>query len=346
MEFNPEEVAIIFSPDMKTFAERVYESLSVKLGEQQRPHARPVMLGESLFNSDEWYEQIPTNVRKRHVYVIHPFTEEFVYSPNDGLVQLLLIGDALRRSSAGYVTYILPHISYQRQDRMTKPREAISAKVIFDTIKATTEPLPFGIVTFDMHADQIQGFGNFPLDHLPAAPLFVRYFSTIDDPKIFVVVSPDTGGAKRARRMAEKLNGGDKIAIVDKKRPEPGKAEVMYVIGKEIIVGRPCIMIDDIADTGGTAISAYHALKENGAGDVFFCATHAIFSQDKKMPERKTEEEFRKSGMKVVVTDTIPRDPSYYEMNKHWLDVVSVAPTVAEIIYRIQTGGSVSQLYE
>ncbi len=368
MKFDLDDVAVLYSPSMETFANSVSSYLTAKLEGSERSKFALGQIRADWFNSNEWDIQIMNNVRERHAYVIHAFTgENGRYSPNDGLMALYLIDNALRLSSAREITYILPHIPYQRKDHMDKPRVPISAKRTSQMIMDPAYPIPTRVVTFDMHSGQIQGFFPFPVDHLNASPLFVRYFkkqpqveelvvagvlrngetygnikSSEDD---FTVISPDAGGAQRARYMAKKLNNNE-IALIDKRRPEPGMAEVMHVVGKENIAGKPCIMRDDIVDTAGTAIGGAYALTESGATAKYLCATHGILSQDRKKPERVTEEEIRKSGLKVVITDTIPRPQSYLDANKDWLTVLSVAPMVAESIYLIQTRGSISELID
>jgi ribose-phosphate pyrophosphokinase len=259
-------------------------------------------------------------------------------------MNLYLIDDALRRSSVEKITYVLPHIPYQRKDRMDKPRVPISARRTVQMVIDTNYSIPTRIVTFDMHAGQIQGFVSFPLDHLNASPIFVDYLRQLSDPDTFVIVSPDTGGVTRARHMAKKLNNNE-IVLVDKRRPAPGEAEVMHIVGEEIVKDRPCVIRDDIADTGGTACKAANALREAGATYIYLCATHGVFSRQKNNG-RTAEEEFRKSGIKVITTDTIPRSEDYIEANKDWLTVLSVVPMTAEAIYRIQTRGSLSELIE
>lgn len=341
IEFDLDEVAIIYSPDFEDFAERVRKALAE---ECKRDGIEFGKIHVRYFNNGEIYPRILMNVRERHAYVLHTFTgEDHKYNPNSGFMCLYLIDDALLRSSVREITYVLPHVPYQRQDRRKESRTPISAqraiRMLLDPGKVIKR-----LVTFDMHAGQIEGFVNYdPVDPLNAAPLFVDYFKNHQEADNFTIVSPDAGGADRARYMARKLNNNE-IALIDKRRPEAGVAEVMYVVGRENVSGRPCIILDDMIDTAGTAIKAAEAIRKEGAADVYLCATHPVMSLDKRTPDIPTEEKLRKSGMKVITTDTIPRSREYLEENKDWLTVLSVADRAAEAIHIIQTRGSISEL--
>lgn len=367
MKFHEEEVALLYAQDFADFSHKVYNSLREKIdsGNNSNPllsvlhrwgkkslqyiglDLEELTLGKiqiNYFNNDESDIAILDNVRGRHVYVLHTFTgPDGEYSANDGFMNLYLVDDALRRSSAREITYVLPHIPYQRQDRMNKPRVPISAKRTLSMLVPPDSKVPTRLVTFDMHVGQIQGFVNDPLDHLNATNLLVDYFMQMPDPFDVTIVSPDAGGVERVRHMAKKMKTRH-IAIIDKRREGPGQSEVMNIVGRENINGKRCIVRDDLVDTGGTAVNTAYALWDAGAKEVYLASTHPLFSQNKKKPELNTEEELRKSRMKVVAADTIPKPPEYLHAHSDWLTVLSVAPMTAEAIYRIETRGSISEL--
>lgn len=247
---------------------------------------------------------------------------------NDNLMELLIMIDAMKRASAGRISAVIPYYGYARQDRKAKARDPITAKLVADMLVAAGADR---VVTMDLHAAQIQGYFTIPVDHLVGLPLLGKYFAK-EDPKNLVIVSPDHGSVPRARNMAEPL--GCPIAIVDKRRPEPNKSEIMNIIGE--IEGKNCILVDDMIDTAGTITNAANALKDLGAKSVKACATHAVLSGPaiERIESSAIEE--------LVLLNTMPIPP---EKMLDKMKVLSVAPIFAEAIYRIHTNGSVSKLF-
>ncbi|HEY8393736.1 MAG TPA: ribose-phosphate pyrophosphokinase [Thermaerobacter sp.] len=276
------------------------------------------------FANGEIRVSVNESVRGADVFVIQPTC----HPPNDTLMELLVLLDALKRASAWRVNAVVPFYGYARQDRKTRPREPITAKLVANLLTVAGADR---VVTMDLHAGQIQGFFDVPVDHLTAVPLLADYFAkkNLERP---VVVSPDHGGVPRARDLANRL--GVPIAIIDKRRPEPGVAEVMSVVGD--VEGRTAIMIDDIIDSGGTIRQGAEALIALGAKAVYACCTHAVFSGNalERLAEAPIEE--------IVVTDTIPL-PAGAERAR--VRVLSVAPIFGEAIIRIHEDLSVSRLF-
>ena len=244
-------------------------------------------------------------------------------------MELLIMVDACKRASAHSITAVVPYYAYARQDRKTRGREPISAKLVANLMETAGIDR---VVTVDLHAGQIQGFFDIPVDHLAAAPVLAEYFeeANLEDP---IVVSPDLGGVTRARILADRLHTS--IAIIEKRRPEPGKAEVMNLIGD--VKGKSCIMIDDIVDTAGSLCEGAKALHKFGAKAVYACCSHAILSDPavKRINESYIE--------KLVITDTIPL-PADKQSPK--IVVRSLADTIGDVIVRIQSHRSVSQLFK
>jgi ribose-phosphate pyrophosphokinase len=245
-------------------------------------------------------------------------------------MELLLCIDALRRSSAKNITAVIPYFGYARQDRKVAPRTSISAKVVSNLI---TNAGANRIVTVDLHAGQIQGFFDIPVDNLFTTPLFARYIKKKFKSKNLVCVSPDVGGVQRTRGLATKIKAD--LAIIDKRRPAPGKSQVMNIIGE--VKGKNCIIVDDIIDSGGTIVNAVEALKKAGAIDVYVFITHAVLSGE-------AAEKIKKSKIKkLIITDTI--DNSFKIKNNSKIEVISIAPLMAEAINRISNSTSVSDLF-
>jgi len=267
---------------------------------------------------------INDNVRGNDVFVV-----QSTCSPvNDNLMELLIIIDALRRASARRITAVIPFYGYARQDRKTRGREPITAKLVANLITVAGAGR---VLTMDLHAGQIQGFFDVPVDHLSAAPILADYFSAKGLENV-VVVAPDLGGVTRARDMAHKLKAP--IAIVDKRRPEPNVAEVMNIVGK--VEGRTAIMIDDMIDTAGSICQAARALMDKGAKEVYACCTHPVLSP----PALQRIEESPLT--EVVVTNTIPvRNGSPGSK----IRVLSVAELLGNAILRIHEDRSVSALF-
>jgi ribose-phosphate pyrophosphokinase len=281
------------------------------------------------FSDGEVQVKIQESVRGMDVFVVQP-----TCSPvNEHVMELLIILDALRRASARRITCVMPYYGYARQDKKIKPREPVTAKLVADLI---TQSGANRILAIDLHADQIQGFFNLPVDHLFAGPLIADYLikRKLYDRDV-VVVSPDVGGVTRARALAETLDSD--LAIIAKRRPEPNKAEVMAVvtiIGD--VRGRTAVMIDDMIDTAGSITQGAGALMRMGARNVVACCTHAVLSG--RAVERLREAPIEE----IVVTDTIPIPE---DRRLSHMTVLSVAPLLAEAIDRIHQDASVSELF-
>ena len=280
----------------------------------------------SRFNNGETQVMINESVRGRDVYIIQPTSQPV----NDSLIELLIMIDACKRASAHSVTAVVPYYAYARQDRKTRGREPISAKLVANLIETAGANR---VVTVDLHAGQIQGFFDIPVDHLAAAPVLAEYFQQNHAFDNAIVVSPDLGGVTRARVLADRLRTG--IAIIEKRRPEPGKAEVMNLIGD--VQGKTAIMIDDIVDTAGSLCEGAKALKKFGASEVYACCSHAILSDP--AVQRINESELKK----LIITDTIPLPP---EKQSDKLVVLSLADAIGDVIKSIHTHSSVSELFK
>lgn len=287
-----------------------------------------LVLGKSdvrSFSDGEVNVDIQESVRGVEVYVV----QSTCTPTNDNLMELLIMLDAFKRASAVSVTAVIPYYGYARQDRKVAPRTPISAKLVADLITAAGATR---VVCVDLHAGQIQGFFNIPVDHIYATPVILDYIKKnfTDD---IVVVSPDAGGVERARAFAKRL--GTNLAIVDKRRPRPNVSEVMNIIGD--IEGKTAVLLDDMIDTAGTITQAAEALAKKGAKQVYACATHAVLSGP-------AMERIEKSPIKeLVVTNTIPQmkgAPSSPKIKR-----LSVGPLLGEAIKRIHCGESVSSLF-
>ena len=247
---------------------------------------------------------------------------------NDNLMELLIMIDAMKRASAGRINAVIPYYGYARQDRKAKARDPITAKLVADLLVAAGADR---VVTMDLHAAQIQGYFDIPVDHLVGMPILSKYFVAkgLED---VVIVSPDHGSVTRARNMAQPLNAP--IAIVDKRRPEPNKSEIMNIIGD---IGKNCILVDDMIDTAGTITNAANALKDLGAVSVRACATHAVLSG----PAIERIENSAIEELVLLNTLPIPEEKRIEKMR-----IVSVAPLFAEAMTRIFTNGSISKLFD
>lgn len=309
------------------------DKIKIFAGNSNRPLATEICdhLGKTLGKSDvrsfsdgEVYVDIQESVRGIEVYVVQSTSMPC----NDNLMELLIMLDALKRASAVSVTAVIPYYGYARQDRKVAPRTPITAKLVADliTVAGATR-----VVSVDLHAGQIQGFFNIPVDHLYASPVLLNYVKENfhDD---LVVVSPDAGGVERARAFAKRL--GANLAIVDKRRPRPNVSEVMNIIGE--VEDKTTILLDDMIDTAGTITQAARALQERGAKQVFACCTHAVLSGPaiERLESSPIEE--------LVVTNTIAkRDAATSSKIKR----LSVGPLLGEAIKRIHCGESVSSLF-
>src|SRR5215471_14175645 len=277
------------------------------------------------FSDGEVYVQILENVRGADVFVIQPTS----FPVDEHLMELLLMIDALKRASARRITPVIPYFGYARQDRKDKPRVPVSSKLVADLL---TTAGANRALTVDLHAPQIQGFFNIPVDHLFASPVLVDHFRKLQLPRL-TVVSPDAGGVERARFFAKKMEAP--IAIVDKRRTEMNVTEVMHVIGD--VHGRTCLILDDIIDTAGTLVKTADALLQAGATKVYACASHPVLSGDAIARISKSHLE------EVVVTNTIPLTTA--GKNEPKIKVLSIAGLIARAIQSIHEETSVSGLF-
>ena len=285
-------------------------------------------LGEAFvgrFNNGEVQIMIDESVRGKDVFIIQPTS----YPVNDNLMELMVMADALKRASARHITAVVPYYGYARQDRKTRGREPITAKLVANLMQTSGITR---LVTIDLHAGQIQGFFDVPVDHLYGASILAKYINEKNMEDV-IVVSPDLGGVTRARDLADRI--GAPIAIIEKKRPEPGVAKVMNLIGD--VAGKNCIIIDDIVDTAGSLVEGAKALEEFGAKSVTAAVTHAVLTDP-------ASERIANSNIKeLIVTNTIPLPGNCNLPN---ITQLSVAPLLGEAIMRIFHEVSVSNLFD
>lgn len=314
-----------FDPRLKIFslnsnkplAQKIADSVGVELGKSE---VRKFSDGEIQINIEQ-------SIRGGHVYLIQSTSNPV----NDHLLELLIMIDALKRASAQTINVVMPYYGYARQDRKARSREPITAKLVANMLETAGATR---ILTLDLHASQIQGFFDIPVDHLMAAPLLAEYFKENgyegDD---VVVVSPDHGGVTRARKLAESLKSP--IAIIDKRRPKANVAEVMNIIGE--VKGKKCVLIDDMIDTAGTITLAAEALKEKGATEVVACCTHPVLSGP------AIDRIDNSSIEKLIITDSIllPEDKKSDK-----IETVSVGELMGDAIKRIHENKPVSPLFE
>ncbi|MFV0517536.1 MAG: ribose-phosphate diphosphokinase [Aminipila sp.] len=279
----------------------------------------------STFSDGEISVNLWETVRGIDTYIVQPTCGPV----NNSLMEVLIMIDAMKRASAGRINAVIPYYGYARQDRKAKARDPITAKLVADLLVAAGADR---VVTMDLHAAQIQGYFNIPVDHLLGMPILVKYFQekNLED---LVIVSPDHGSVTRARNMAQPLNAP--IAIVDKRRPEPNKSEIMNIIGD--IDGKTAILVDDMIDTAGTITNAANALKDLGAKEVYACATHPILSGP-------AIERIADSAIKELVLLNTTPIPEQKIIDK--IKVLSVAPLFAEAMMRIFTNDSISKLFD
>ena len=287
----------------------------------------PVKADVRRFSDDEVFVEVQENVRGEDMFVMQSTSAP----ANDNLMELLIMIDALRRASARRITAVIPYFGYARQDRKVGPRTPISAKLVANMI---TEAGANRVLTVDLHAGQIQGFFDIPTDNLFAQPVMVKDILEKLAGKEPMVVSPDVGGVVRARSLARRLNTD--LAIVDTRRERAGQSEVMNIIGD--VEGRPCILIDDIVDSGGTLCNAAEALLNSGATEVYAYTTHGVFSG-------KAVERIKASKLKsMVVTDSIPTTDAVKACAN--IRTISIAPLLGEAMRRINNEASVSSLFD
>ena len=314
MSFETDNVCILTGNANPKLAADIAERIGVPLCEAFVGH----------FNNGETQVMIEESIRGKDIFIIQSTS----FPVNDNLMELLILTDACKRASAHSITAVVPYYAYARQDRKTRGREPISVKLVANLM--TTAGVT-RVVTVDLHAGQIQGFFDIPVDHLAAAPVLAGYFRE-QDYEDLIVVSPDLGGVTRARIMADFLHAP--IAIIEKRRPEPGRAEVMNLIGA--VEGKTALLIDDIVDTAGSLCEGAKALKERGAKRVLAACSHAILSDP-------AVERIEASPLeKLVITDSIPVPP---EKQSEKLVTLSLAQSLADVIVRVQSHRSVSLLF-
>lgn len=298
-------------------AQEIVEFLGIELGKAK----------VSKFKDGEVRLEINESVRGNNVFIIQPTCAPV----NENLMELLIMVDAIRRASAKSITTVIPYYGYARQERKQKPREPISAKLVANLLTAAGADR---MVTIDLHTSSIQGFFDIPVDHMPAVPLLADYYRKKQLENV-VVVSPDIGGVTRARNMAERLNCN--LAIIDKRRPEPNKSEIMGIIGD--VRGKNVIIVDDMIDTAGTITNAANFLSaEAGANEVYACCTHAVFTPP-------AVERIQQSSIKeMLITNTIPLTEEEKQCAK--IQTVSIAPLLGRTIEFIHNKKSVSGLFD
>jgi len=313
-------------PDMKVFAGNAIPELAKKIASRLY-----IKLGDAdvgRFSDGEVSVQINENVRGSDVFII----QSTCAPTNDNLMELIVMVDALRRASAGRITAVIPYFGYARQDRRVRSaRVPITAKVVADFLSSVGVDR---VLTVDLHAEQIQGFFDVPVDNVFASPVLLDDMrkKTLQSP---VVVSPDIGGVVRARAVAKLLNDAD-LAIIDKRRPKANVSQVMHIIGD--VKDRDCIIVDDMIDTGGTLCKAAEALKEQGAKRVFAYATHAVFSGN--APEIISNSVIDE----LIITDTIPLSDTMKSISK--VRQLTLSELMAECIRRISNEESISSMFD
>ncbi|ABO24782.1 ribose-phosphate pyrophosphokinase [Shewanella loihica PV-4] len=323
MKHTPEVHTV---PDIKLFAGNATPSLAKKIADRLFCKLGDAEVG--VFSDGEISVQINENVRGADVFII----QSTCAPTNDNLMELIVMVDALRRASAGRITAVIPYFGYARQDRRVRSaRVPITAKVVADFLSSVGVDR---VLTCDLHAEQIQGFFDVPVDNVFGSPVLLEDMlaKQLDNP---VVVSPDIGGVVRARAVAKLLDDSD-LAIIDKRRPQANVAQVMHIIGD--VQGRDCIIVDDMIDTGGTLCKAAEALKEHGANRVFAYATHPVFSGNapKNIAESVIDE--------VIVTDTIPLSEEMAALDK--VTQLTMSSVMAEAIRRVSNEESISAMFK
>jgi len=315
---NPYELKIFSGSANPDLAEDIAQYLGGSLGK----------IKINKFSDEEIYVQIGESVRGKDIYIVQPTS-----SPaNENLMELMILMDAFRRASCHEITAVIPYFGYARQDRKTQGRESITAKLVADLLATSGADR---VITVELHAGQIQGFFNVPVDNLNSTTVMLDYVlgKNIED---LVVVSPDVGGVARARAFAKKLNAP--IAIIDKRRPEHNKAEVMHIIGD--ISGKNAILFDDMIDTAGTICAGAKALKENGAKDIYAMCTHGVLSGP--AIDRLNESPIKE----VVITNSIPHSNKREKYNMDKFKILSLAKLLGDAINCIDRKGSMSELFD
>ena len=310
---------------MKLLAGNSNKNLSQKISKYLK--TKLVNSNIKKFSDGEIYVEINENIRGNNIFII-----QSISSPaNDNLLEMLLCIDALKRSSAKNITAVIPYFGYARQDRKVVPRTSISAKLVSNLI---TKAGADRVVTVDLHAGQIQGFFDIPVDNLFATPIFYRHIKKRLELNNLVCVSPDIGGVERSRALGKLLGVG--LAIVDKRRPAPGKSKVMNIIGN--VKDKVCIIVDDIIDSGGTIVNAAKKLKDKGAKEIHVYITHGVLSGE-------AVKKIKNSPIKnLIITDTI--DNSKKINNVKNIEILSISNLLGEALKRISNSTSVSDLFK
>lgn len=286
------------------------------------------------FSNENIFVRLLESIRGKDTYIIQPFSSPV----NDHIMELLVMLDTCKRASAGRITAVIPYYAYGRSDKKDQPRVPITARLLADLISVAGANR---VVTLDLHAQQIQGFFNIPMDELRALPLLARYFKKkMNKLNDVVVVSPDIGAAKRARDLASMLGSPNQFAIINKRRdPVTSKVSALNIIGD--VADKTAIIVDEEINTGGSVLAAAIALREAKAGDIYVCCTHAVFSGDYR--ENLTAFPFKE----IIVTDTLPlpqEDDLPPEKRLKTLKVVHIAPLLADVIKCVHTGGSLGKM--
>ena len=312
------EIKLFSGNGNKPLAEAIAKELKLELGNIEVGH----------FSDGETNVHIGETVRGRDVFIVQSTSAPV----NENLMELLICIDALRRASAGRITAVMPYFGYARQDRKARPRDPITAKLVADIITSAGADR---VLTVDLHAAQIQGFFDIPVDHLEGGSILCKYFKEMmgKNPNDFVVVSPDVGSVARARKVATKLNVP--MAIIDKRRPKANQVEIMNVIGD--VKGKTCLLVDDLIDTAGTICQGAEALYKTGAKEIYACCTHAVLSGP-------AMERIEKSPIKkLVILDTIHM-PEEKRIEK--IEILSVAHLLAKAIENIYLDKKMSEVYD
>jgi len=309
-------IEVLSGNSNRPLAEAVAKELNIPLSEAE--------VGK--FSDGEISITLPQTVRGKDIFIVQSTSDPV----NDNLMELLIMIDACKRASAGRITAVMPYFGYARQDRKARPRDPITAKLVADILTSAGADR---VMTMDLHAAQIQGFFEIPVDHLYGAPILAKYYKNKMDEN-WTVVSPDVGSVGRARNFASRVNAP--IAIVDKRRPKANAIEVMNVIGD--VEGKTCLMVDDMIDTAGTICQGAEALVKNGAKEVYACCTHGVFSGP-------AMERITKSPIKeLLVLDTINMPESV--KNNPKIKIISVAKLIAGAINTVFSDSSLSAIYE
>ena len=307
--------------ELKIFSGNANKELAKKISEYIK-----VSLGDAYvgtFSDGEIQVKINESVRGKDIFVIQPTCPPV----NNNLMELLVMLDAFKRASARRITAVIPYYGYARQDRKVQPRVPITSKLVANLISSAGADR---VAVMDLHAGQIQGFFDIPVDNLFAAPVLIEYIKKKNLPNL-AIVSPDPGGVERARAFAKRLRAS--LAIIDKRRPEPNISKVMNIVGD--VKDKNVFIVDDLIDTGGTIIQAAEAIKDKGAKKVYSCATHGVFSGDAvwKLENSPLEE--------IIITDTIPKKKESYSK----ITILSVASLFGEAILRVHNETSISSLF-